>query len=188
MLRSASIAHRIPGRIRIRIPSAKADAEFLEQARAAVASLPGVLEVSCNPLTGSILILHSPDSELEIEGSLTGGNGSTLPFVLETATSKPPAVPPRRRRRKAPRQSYLATAVAETVTEIDDIVREATGNALDLKVLLPLVAGGLGLTMLGKPRRTPAWLTLLMFAFSSFISLHGKEIAEEIDSSSAAND
>lgn len=178
MLRSASIAHSSPGRIRIRIPSAKGDSEFLEQARAALCALPEVLEVSCNPLTGSILILHSPGTELELEGAMTSHNGSTLPFVL--AAEKPHVDPPRRRRRKGPRQSYLASAVAATVGDIDDIVREATGNALDLKILLPIGAGLLGLAMLGKPRRTPIWLTLLMFSFSSFISLHGEESAEAI--------
>lgn len=114
-----------------------------------------------------------------MEGALTSRNGGRLPFVLET---KPPAALPRTRPRKAPRRSYLAAAVAGTVTEIDDTIREATGNALDLKVLLPLVAGGLGLTMLGESRRTPIWLTLLMFAFGSFISLHGEESVEEIGS------
>jgi hypothetical protein len=176
MLRSASIAHRIPGRIRIRIPSAKADSEFLEQARAALSTLPRVLEVSCNPLTGSILVLHVPGAELELEGAMTSQNGSTLPFVLTAA--KPEVVPPRTRRRKTPRQSYLASAIAETVADLDDAVRAATGNALDLKVLLPIVAGSIGITMLRGSRRTPLWLTLLIFAFTSFTALHGEENAE----------
>ncbi len=178
MLRSASIAHRVPGRIRIRIPSAKADGEFLEQARAALSALPGVLEVSCNPLTGSIVILHSPDLRLDLEGTAISHNGSALPFVLDAP--KPAPAPPRTRRRKGPRQSYVARAVAGAFADLDDVVREATGNALDLKVLLPLVVGGLGLTMLGKSRRTPIWLTLLMFSFSSFMSLHAEEDAEAI--------
>jgi len=184
MLRSASIAHRIPGRIRIRIPSAKADSEFLEQARTALAALPGVLEVTSNPLTGSIVVLHVPGAELGLEGAMPPQNGSTLPFVI--APAKPNVDPPRRRRRrKAPQRSYLASAITETVADFDDAVRVATGNALDLKVLLPIVAGVLGLTMLRGTRRTPLWLTLLIFAFTSFTILHGGEggegaMAEEV--------
>jgi len=176
MLPSASIAHRIPGRIRIRIPSAKADSEFLEEARAALSALPGVLEVTCNPLTGSILVLHEPGAELELEDAMTSQNGRTLPFVLTAA--KLEVDPPRERRRRAPRQSYLASAITETVADLDDLVREATGNALDLKVLLPILAGSIGLTMLRGSRRTPLWLTLMIFAFTSFTILHGKEGAE----------
>jgi hypothetical protein len=177
MLRSGSIAHRIPGRIRIRIPSAKGDSEFLEQARAALSALPGVLEVSCNPLTGSILVLHLPGAELELEGAMTSENGSTLPFVLTAA--QPDVDPPRRRHRRAPRQSYLASAITETVADLDDAIRAATGNALDLKVLLPILAGGIGLTMMLRgSRRTPLWLTLMIFAFTSFTILHGEEGAE----------
>ena len=183
MLRSASIAHRSPGRIRIRIPSVKADSEFFEQARAALSALPGVLEVTCNPLTGSILILHVPGAELELEGAMTSQDGSALPFILTAA--KRGVDPPRRRRRRVPRQSYLAGAITETVADLDDIVREATGNALDLKVLLPVLAGSIGLMMLRGSRRTPLWLTLMAFSFTSFTILQGGggtegAIAEEV--------
>jgi len=175
MIPSASIAHRVPGRIRIRIPSARADSEFLEKARAALASLPGVLEVTCNPLTGSLLVLHSPDIELQLEGGGTSHNGTTLPFVLQPATT-PSSAKSHKARGKRRRQSLLAHAVAETVTDVDDVVREATGNAVDLKILLPIVATVLAFAFSGRrARTTPVWLTLAMFAFSSFLSLHGPQ-------------
>ncbi len=134
-----------------------------------------MLEVSCNPLTGSILILHH-GTELELEGAMTSQNGSTLPFVL--APEKPHADPPRRRHRKGPRQSYLAAAIAETVADLDDAVRAATGNALDLEILVPILAGGIGLTMMRGSRRTPLWLILAIVAFTSFTVLHGEGSAE----------
>jgi len=161
--------------MRIRIPSAKADSEFLKQARAAISALPGVLEATYNPLTGSILVLHAPGAELELEGAMTSQDGNTLPFVLSAAKPDNNA---RRKRHRMPRQSYLASAIAETVAELDDIVRAATGNALDLKVLLPILAGSIGLTMLRGSRRTPLWLTLMIFAFTSFTILHGEGGAE----------
>ncbi len=184
MLPNASIAHRIPGRMRLRIPSAKADTEFFEQARAQLSLLPGVLEVSCNPLTGSILVLHSPDIALDLEGTPEFGDGGSLPFVIEPVAAERPA--PVRRRRHGKPQSDLAHALTLAVAELDDIVREATGNALDLKVLLPLAAGALGLTLMGGSGRTPVWLTLMIFAFSSFLSLHdtAEMIAAEVEAES----
>ncbi|HYB91676.1 MAG TPA: hypothetical protein VEC38_11595 [Candidatus Binataceae bacterium] len=56
--------------------------------------------------------------------------------------------------------------------ELDDAIRAATGNVLDLKVLIPLLAGILGIVLLPKTRSTPLWLTLMIFAFSSFLMLH----------------
>jgi hypothetical protein len=48
---------------------------------------------------------------------------------------------------------------------------------VDLKVVLPLIAAVAGISTLGKSRRTPVWMTLLIFAFSSFLSMHGGENA-----------
>lgn len=165
--------HRTPGRIRVRIPSAKGDTEFLEEARAALAALPGVIEVSSNPLTGSLLILHLPEVELDLEGATGSHNGGSLPFVVEKPSNPGPA-PQRRKFRNGPRQSLVAHAIAESATNLDDAVRDATGDVLDLKVLLPIVVGGLALSFIGGPSRSaPIWLPLIIFAFSSFLSLHG---------------
>lgn len=182
MARSAIISHRTPGRIRIKIPSAKADPEFLEQARAALSALPGVIEVSSNPLTGSLLVLHLPETQLDLKAAGAGHDGISLPFVIDEPPQTASASSHRKHRRRGPRQSMVAHAVAEAVRDVDDAVRDATGNVLDLKVLLPIVAGVLGLTLIGRSRRTPIWLTLMMFAFSSFMTLHDvSEIPEELE-------
>jgi len=49
----------------------------------------------------------------------------------------------------------------------------ATGGTIDLRLLVPL--GTAGLTALNARRAsglTPLWLTLLTFAFNSFVALH----------------
>jgi hypothetical protein len=174
MARNASIVHTIPGRMRIRIPSARADNKFLDQARAALRALPHVVEVSSNPLTGSLLVTYPPALQREFEGALTMGNGSPLPFDLK------PADPPRSRRRKRrkKRDSELSRAVTDFFTEIDDAIKESTDNVLDLKTLLPLTLAALGITYVRGGKGTPVWLTLMLFAFSSFIALHGGPAGE----------
>ncbi len=169
MTRHGSIVHAIPGRMRIRIPSAKADSKFLDQARAALAALPCVAEVTANPLTGSLLITYAPASQRDFEGTLMTGNGSPLPFDLHRAAS------PRSSRKRTTRKgesSELAHAITNFVTGLDDAIKDATDNLLDLKTLLPLVLAGLGFTYVRNPKGTPVWLTLMMFAFTSFTVLH----------------
>lgn len=169
--------------MRIRIPSAKADLEFLEQARAALASLPGVTDVSVNPMTGSLLILHSPQAQHEFDHALASPAQKPLPFVLQAVSMPPSSSSIRRGRRKPAGQSDLSHAIVETVTDLDDALRTATGGAMDLKLLVPFVLAGLGVTFLGRSRTTPIWLTLLMFAFSSFVALHGAggAVAKELE-------
>jgi len=171
--------------MRIRIPSAKADLEFLEQARVALAALPGVTDVSVNPMTGSLLILHSPQAQDEFDHALASPGQNQLPFVLRAVSIPPRALSARREHRKPEKRSELSHKIVETVTELDDALRIATGGAMDLKLLAPIVIAGLGLTLLGRSRTTPIWLTLLMFAFSSFVALHGAggelELTQELE-------
>jgi hypothetical protein len=52
-------------------------------------------------------------------------------------------------------------------------IKLATGGALDLRLIVPL--GAAGLTALNARRAagpTPLWMTLLTFAFNSFVALH----------------
>lgn len=169
MAPNASIVHTIPGRMRIRIPSARADQKFLDKACAALKALPHVVEVSSNPLTGSVLILYPPALQSEFEGALTTGNGSPLPFELRPADA-PPA---RRRRSHKPRKSELSALLTNLFQDLDYAIKDSTDNLLDLKTLLPLTLAALGITYVRQGKGTPVWLTLMIFAFSSFVALHG---------------
>src|SRR5690242_19425884 len=129
MAPNASIVHTIPGRMRIRIPSAKADNKFLDKACTALKALPHVVEVSSNPLTGSVLILYPPALQNEFEGALTMGNGSPLPFVLRPA-DPPPA---RRRRTHKGRNSETSKILTNFFRDLDYAIKDSTDNLLDLK-------------------------------------------------------
>ncbi len=186
MTRQASIVHNIPGRMRIRIPSAKADPNFLEQARVALAALPNVVEVTSNPLTGSLLVVYSPASQRDFEGALKMGNGSPLPFDLHKA-GNPQSAPRRTSRRH--RKSEFARMVTDFLSAMDDAIRENTDNVLDLKTLVPLVLAGLGFTYVRTAKGTPVWLTLMIFAFTSFMALQaGAEPAAAVESEMLAEE
>jgi hypothetical protein len=168
MARQASIVHNIPGRMRIRIPSAKDDPSFLEQARAALAALPNVVEVTSNPVTGSLLVLYSPASQRDFEGALKMSNGSPLPFDLHKAADSQPA---RKRKSREHQKSEFAQMITDMFKGLDDAIREGTDNLLDLKTLVPLALAGLGFRYVRTGERTPVWLTFMIFAFTSFTAL-----------------
>jgi hypothetical protein len=62
---SYKIAHHIPGRIRIEIPALKKISIALLKNMAAIPIPDGILDISPNPFTGSIVILYEPN-EIDI--------------------------------------------------------------------------------------------------------------------------
>ena len=53
--------HAVPGRMRLKIPSAKGNARLAEAIGEALARLEGVESVCARPLTGSVLVTYSPE-------------------------------------------------------------------------------------------------------------------------------
>jgi hypothetical protein len=54
-------------------------------------------------------------------------------------------------------------------------VKRATDNNLDLAVLLPLTVGAIAVRKLKSPESTPLWLTLAIFSFQTFLTLHTQQ-------------
>jgi hypothetical protein len=180
MRRVAYTLSHVPGRIRINIPDSKHDAPLLQSVKQAIANIPGVREVEPNTTTGSVLMHYDAQRYRDFENDLRNcGKGAGL-FALEEPR---PWVSPRRGSR---RSSEAGKAITRVFTSVDDDIRYATNNQLDLKVLLPLAAAGVGALQVSRSgwTATPLWLTLVIFAFSSFASLHSvdestEETAEE---------
>jgi hypothetical protein len=62
-LPGAYISHVTDGRLRLKIPSKKADQGYFFSLKERLANLPGIEAVVVNPVTGSVLIRHSYDPE-----------------------------------------------------------------------------------------------------------------------------
>jgi hypothetical protein len=77
--------------------------------------------------------------------------------------------------------SRLAESVVSTTERLDASLRRASDGYLDLKVLLPL--GVAAATSLHKSRSkgTPMWMTMGIFAFNAFMSLHRHRIDAPVD-------
>src|ERR1700733_10497436 len=61
----ARIEHKIPGRIRMKIPHGKANPEVLKAYSAAFASIPGLTKVHAKPETGRIVLEYDPKYEAD---------------------------------------------------------------------------------------------------------------------------
>ncbi len=177
---AAYIAHHTPGRMRVRVPEAKGNPQLLRQMEDRLARVTGVERVESSALTGSVLILYDPKLYGELGRMLDGSGDSAMPFEL--TAPKPSAARSRARsRRRKPssrRRSHVAETVSDAFTELDDAIRDATDNQLDLKVLLPVVAAAFGLMVVPRAASTPLWLTLMIFSFHSFLSLNPEESIE----------
>jgi hypothetical protein len=55
----ATIAHAIPNRTRLRIPSRRGDTVFFASLATALSAMPGIQRASVQPATGSLLLEHS---------------------------------------------------------------------------------------------------------------------------------
>jgi hypothetical protein len=181
MALEAYVAHQIPGRLRLKIPAAKGRPELLQHIAAAAGSASNIKSVEYNPVTGSVVICYAPAAykNLEALGSIL--SNSTVPVSMRASRPAAVARPRRARRRGRTEPSAAGKAITSFFSDLDQDIREATDNEIDLKVLLPLAAGGLGLVALGGKAATPLWVTLLIFAFHSFLTLHSVAEAEEAD-------
>lgn len=58
---AAYIKHRLPGRVRLKIPQKKGDRGYFERMGESFANCHGVTQLQLNPPSGSVLICHAPE-------------------------------------------------------------------------------------------------------------------------------
>jgi hypothetical protein len=175
--KQGNIVHHVPGRLRIKVMDAKANAEFFSNLKKAVAAVPGVDCVRVNPLSSSIVIDYpAADAAFhfklldsaEVKSWLTLDQQDSLTALIDQAVAK--SIP------YSEQHSRIAEAIVSVAEHLDIGLRKASNGYLDLKVLLPLgIAVGTSLHK-ARGRGTPMWITLSTFAFNSFLSMHHQRI------------
>jgi hypothetical protein len=68
--------------------------------------------------------------------------------------------------------SKVALAVVSAARQFDVLIKRATGNILDLRVLLPMGLAFWAFFKSGSKLSTPLWVTLGISAFNAFVALH----------------
>jgi hypothetical protein len=181
----ADIVHHIPGRLRVKLPSLRGDAASLEQVREILLPVDGIWDVTVNPLTGSVLIIYDPqDDEFLKQLESYARENFGLAFLASESTTRGADAEARAAYVPAG-PSEAARVVAGLFRQLDEKIKISTDNNLDLKTLLPLGLASLAVLKLGSKAATPMWLTLGIFAFSSFVALNAPSEAAQLDEQSS---
>jgi len=147
------IVHRIPGRLRVRLPPGVPGTEL----RDGIAARPGVTSATWSPLTRGLLVLY--DHGRADEAAIVADIASHT--ELDVATPADPITNGKR--------PTLATTMTSLFGAIDARVTGATGGALALGVLVPAVLTLWAARELLRGRAAPlAWSSALWYAHGLF--------------------
>ena len=183
MRHRAHVAHHSKGRLRIRVPSAKDNPEALEEIKRSLAPIAGVSEVTVNESIGTITVHYDPKRHPDFHAHLSGAEGSHQETIhLSPPPSSSNAGPItevdeamemlEKEAAFLSSHSHSAKVVFDMLRKLDIELKKATDNNIDLKVLAPLGLAAYAFMELGFEAATPVWLTLGMFSFNHFVSLH----------------
>ena len=167
------VVHHIPGRLRVRLSQARRNPILLRELHDLVKGFGGVRQVEINPATGSILVHYDPETPEQINTLIrnrSGDNGVDLMPDLGGVEDMAENI--QKEAEFLAAHSELARNVVNTVKALNQEVRVATGNAVDLKVLLPAGLAVWAFLKAGTEISTPLWVTLAIFSFNSFVALH----------------
>ena len=171
-------AHRTRGRIRLAIQNFRNHPKSLEDVKRAIAPMHGVCRVDVNSTTGSITIHYDPALYSKFHDQLAAHGEATGAFHLDPPTFGEGGELIKNVEAEAEflsRHSETARTIVDAFSALNRSVKRATDNNIDLKVLLPLGLAVYSLLEIGIETSTPLWITLGIFSFNSFVSLHTRQ-------------
>jgi hypothetical protein len=178
------IEHQVPGRVRMKIPAAKGNADLLKQISEIFGGIPGIEEITVNPTTGSVVLHYDTDRHDEfhgtfqqhyaalgaVHGSANGGmRGAETDLDKLTNSVETEA-------EFLARHSHSARAIVDFVKMLDREIKLATNNNVDLKIIFAVGVIVLTVLHVGPTAATPVWLTLAIFTVNHFIEMHERQL------------
>jgi hypothetical protein len=166
----ARIEHKVPGRIRMRVPFAKTNPAILDVYKEALSHIPGITTVTTKPATGNIIIHYDTRHEADFHRSLSlyGIRQDTL---LPGDEINQMADKIKAEAEFLAQRSEFAKTTVDFFSKLDNQLKLTTGNTIDLKIVL---AGGLAAYTfweIGATAATPMWVTLALFSLNHFAEL-----------------
>jgi hypothetical protein len=175
MSHRAHVAHHSKGRLRLRVPSAKGDSASLQKIAQSLAPIPGVREVTLNEILGTITIHYESQEPADFCRHLTKGEGThRAAFQVPVPTTEADEAIEMWEKEAAflAEHSHSAKLFFGLFKRLDTELKKATNNNVDLKVMAPLGLAIYAFLELGFEVATPVWLTLGLFSFNHFITIH----------------
>jgi hypothetical protein len=169
------IAHHVPGRLRMKVASAKGDSELLDHIRQLFAAIPGVHGTAVNTTTGSLILHYDHTQHAEFykhfkascaSNALSGPTETD--DIVNTVEEEAQFLADR---------SLMVRNVVDFFESVDQQVRLATNNSVDLKIVAAVGFAGFALLEIGFTASTPMWVTLAIFALNHLAELNLPEAA-----------
>jgi hypothetical protein len=170
MLIKLEVVHHMRGRARIGVESHFDPEVFFVVVEAALHEIEGVKRFDLNPLAKSVTLYFRED--VELNGILEKLRTVLLDVVNDA--SFPKRIEDIEDALKYSNRNSINVVVRDqilTVTSnLDQAVKQITGNVVDMRTLLPITSftAGLATLALAPGLPTPAWLLLVTFGFASF--------------------
>ena len=161
------IAHQVPGRIRLKVPKVKENPELIEQIQQMFNAIPGIEEVTVNPTTGSVVLHYDTERHDQFHGQLqrqTGGQFKPPTNEIDVLANRI-----EQEAEYLAEHSHTAKVVVDYFKDFDRQIKIATGNVVDLKIVLAVGVAGFTILEVGANAATPVWVTLSIFALNNMI-------------------
>jgi hypothetical protein len=170
--------------VRLKIRNGRDNHALLNQIKDAFQNVPGIGAIEIKATSGSIVMYYDTDHHIG------------LPSVLQPPPPPPPDpaasrphIPPKSHLDEVTQtieeeaeflaeHSEIAKSVVTWCKEIDRRLKLATGNNLDLKIMVPLGLAAVTFLEIGAAAATPMWVTLVIFSLNHFVELHAHDADE----------
>jgi hypothetical protein len=151
-LPEAFVAHVSHGRVRVKIPAKKHDRDYFSQLKKYLEPWPGIKKVETNPLTGSVLVLHTLDLKT-LDDLKTMSDYSEMLGLFKVA---PPETS----------NASVARSLAGGIAGLNQSVKGLTAGAVDLPTLGVLGLLGVGIWQVSRGDVAVPAITALWYASS----------------------
>jgi len=172
--KKVKIAHQMPGRIRMQIPSAKGNPEQLEGYRQTLSLIPGIEQIQLKPETGSIVLLYDPKLHDEFHARFADHCREQHDHRHSPPTNEIDALANKiaEEAEYLAEHSELARAIVDFCKKTDRQIKLSSHNMVDFKMLLAIGVVGYTIFEVGAAAATPVWVTLTLFGMNHFIEMH----------------
>ncbi len=160
-VRTATVAHAIPGRIRVRLDKTLRSPDTVNSLVNALAQVEGMRLVQGNPVTGSLLLLYDPE-RLNLEQLFAAAQAANIKVIVPEAAAPPPP---------SGEVSAIATRINAAFSRLDRAMATYTGGKVDVKLLIPagLAATAMRQIVTSAPNLTAVpWYVLLWYSFDFY--------------------
>jgi hypothetical protein len=173
------IAHQVPGRIRLKVASAKGNPALLNEIKQLFGAVPGIGGIAVNATTGSLILHYDPARHSEFYEDFQDRYSSHIstppPTEVDSALNMIEA-----ETEFLASRSHAVRTVVDFCKSMDQSLRVATNNTVDLKIAVAAGFAALALMEIGVTAATPMWVTLAIFALNHMAEMNLPDPARSV--------